>query len=559
LKKNINKKNSNSLRVIPLGGLNEIGKNITAFEYKNDIIIVDCGIAFPEQEMLGIDIVIPEFTYLIKNKEKIKAIILTHGHEDHIGAIPYFLKQVKVNVPIYGTALTLGLLEYKLIDHKLYNDKQLNIIKAGDIINISAFEIEFINSNHSIADSVMLAIKTELGVIVHTSDFKVDYTPIDGDVIDLNRLSQLGNEGVMLLLADSTNVEQDGYTMSESLVGEVFETLFNKAPGRIIVATFASNIHRLQQVINAATKFKRKIAIFGRSMVNITKKSIELGYLKFDDNVLVENRNINDINDEQLVLLTTGSQGEPMSALTRMAFNNHREVIIKEGDLVIISASVIPGNEKALFKVINELFRLGANVIYESLDKIHVSGHACKEELKLIHTIIKPKYFMPVHGEFRHLKQHANLAKGLGKNEEEIFILKNGNVLELSKNKAKVVKSVASGVTLVDGLGIGDVGNVILRDRKQLSQDGIITLIFTINKDNNKLISEPDVVTRGFIFIKQSEKLVENIKDLTMKIIRENKGQTDREIKNIIKIKLRKYLYDKTKRNPMIIPIIISI
>jgi len=559
LKKNINKKNNNPLRVIPLGGLNEIGKNITVFEYKNDIIIVDCGIAFPEQEMLGIDIVIPEFTYLIKNKEKIKAIILTHGHEDHIGAVPYFLKQVKKNIPIYGTALTLGLLEYKLIDHKLYNDKQLHVIKAGDKININEFEVEFINSNHSIADSVMLAIKTELGVIVHTSDFKVDYTPIDGDVIDLNRLSQLGQEGVMLLLADSTNVEQNGYTMSESLVGEVFETLFNKATGRIIVATFASNIHRLQQVINAATKFKRKVAIFGRSMVNVTKKSIELGYLKFDDNMLVENKNINDINDEQLVLLTTGSQGEPMSALTRMAFNNHREVIIKEGDLVIISASVIPGNEKALFKVINELFRLGANVIYESLDQIHVSGHACKEELKLIHTIIKPKYFMPVHGEFRHLKQHANLAKGLGKHEKDIFILKNGNVLELTKDKARVVKSVASGITLVDGLGIGDVGNVILRDRKQLSQDGIITIIFTIDKDTYELISEPDVVTRGFIFIRQSEQLVENIKELTMKIIRENKGQTDSEIKNIVKTRLRKYLYDETKRNPMIIPIIISI
>ncbi|MBN2853557.1 MAG: ribonuclease J [Clostridia bacterium] len=556
---NENRHTGKSLRIIPLGGLNEVGKNITAFEYKNEIIIVDCGITFPEQEMLGIDIVIPDFTYLIKNKEKISAIILTHGHEDHIGAVPYFMKQVRSDIKIYGTALTLGLLEYKLIDHNLFDKALLHVVKAKDVVKIGHFTVEFINSNHSIADAVMVAIKTDAGVVLHTSDFKVDYTPIAGQPIDLSRISQLGDEGITLLLADSTNVEREGYTMSESMVGEAFENLFSKATGRIIVATFASNVHRLQQIVNASMKFNKRIAIYGRSMQNVTKKSIELGYLTVDEKLLIDGKSINDVNDNQLVLITTGSQGEPMSALTRMAFNTHYDVKVKEGDLVLISASVIPGNEKALFKVINELFRQGAKVIYESLADIHVSGHACKEELKLIHSIAKPKYFVPVHGEYRHLKQHGDLALSKGMNKDNVFILENGNVLEISHKGARRAKNVQSGITLVDGLGVGDVGNVVLRDRQQLSQDGIITIIVTFNKDDSTIMGNPDIITRGFIYAKQSEVLIDSIKELTAKTINENNKMPDKDIKVLLKNVLKEYLYKQTKRTPMIIPIIISV
>ncbi len=557
---NKNKKSTGkTLRVIPLGGLHEIGKNITLFEYKNEIIIVDCGITFPEQEMLGVDIVIPDFSYIIQNQHKIKTLFLTHGHEDHIGAVPYLLKQITGKLDIYGTALTLGLLEYKLIDHRLFDRVNLHVVKADDYIKTHNFSVQFINSNHSIADTVMLAITTDLGVILHTADFKVDYTPIAGLPIDLGTISQLGKKGILLLLADSTNVERAGFSMSESKVGEAYSDLFAKAKGRIIVATFASNVHRLQQIVNAAKKYNRKIAIFGRSMQNVTKKSIELGYLKIKDKDIIDSRKISDVNDNQLVLMTTGSQGEPMSALTRMAFNNHREVTIKEGDLVLISASVIPGNEKALFKVINELFKLGANVIYESLADIHVSGHACKEELKLIHSLTKPKYFIPVHGEYRHLKQHAELAMEVGIPKKNVFILGNGNVLEITKEGAKVGKNVMSGITLVDGLGVGDVGNAVLRDRMQLSKDGIITIIMTLNKDNKLLLMEPDIITRGFVYARESEELLDTIKDLVTNIIKNNKKLSYRELKFKVREALKQHLYQTMKRNPMVIPIIIAI
>ncbi len=555
-----NKKNySKTLRVIPLGGLHEIGKNITLFEYKDEIIIVDCGITFPEQEMLGVDIVIPDFTYILKNQNKIKALFLTHGHEDHIGAVPYLLKQISCNLDIYGTALTLGLLEYKLIDHKLFDRVNLHVIKASEQVKTPNFQVQFINSNHSIADTVMLAITTDLGVILHTADFKVDYTPIAGAPIDLGTISQLGKKGILLLLADSTNVERAGFSMSESKVGEAYSDLFSKAKGRIIVATFASNVHRLQQIVNAAKKFNRKIAIFGRSMQNVTKKSIELGYLKINDKNIIDGRKINDVNDNQLVLMTTGSQGEPMAALTRMAFNNHREVTIKEGDLVLISASVIPGNEKALFKVINELFKLGANVIYETLADIHVSGHACKEELKLIHSLCKPKYFIPVHGEYRHLKQHAELAIEMGARKKNVFILGNGNVLEITKEGAKIGKDVASGITLVDGLGIGDVGNAVLRDRMLLSKDGIITVIMTLDKNNNSLLMDPDIITRGFVYARESEELLDTIKELVTNIVKNSKRLSYRELKYKVREDLKQHLYKTMKRNPMVIPIIIEV
>lgn len=557
---NKNKKNhSKTLRVIPLGGLHEIGKNITLFEYKDEIIIVDCGITFPEQEMLGVDIVIPDFTYILQNQNKIKSLFLTHGHEDHIGAVPYLLKQITGNLDIYGTALTLGLLEYKLVDHKLFDRVNLHVIKASEQVKTPNFQVQFINSNHSIADTVMLAITTDLGVILHTADFKVDYTPIAGAPIDLGTISQLGKKGILLLLADSTNVERVGFSMSESKVGEAYSDLFAKAKGRIIVATFASNVHRLQQIVNAAKKFNRKIAIFGRSMQNVTKKSIELGYLKINDKNIIDGRKINDVNDSQLVLMTTGSQGEPMAALTRMAFNNHREVTIKEGDLVLISASVIPGNEKALFKVINELFKLGANVIYESLADIHVSGHACKEELKLIHSLCKPKYFIPVHGEYRHLKQHAELAIEMGVRKKNVFILGNGNVLEITKEGAKIGKDVASGITLVDGLGIGDVGNAVLRDRMLLSKDGIITVIMTLDKNNNSLLMEPDIITRGFVYARESEELLDTIKKLVTNIVKNSKRLSYRELKYKVREDLKQHLYKTMKRNPMVIPIIIEV
>lgn len=553
-------KNKKKVKIIPLGGLQEIGKNITAFEYEDDIIVVDCGVAFPEDDMLGIDLVIPDTSYLVKNIEKVKGIVLTHGHEDHIGALPYVLKEV--NVPVYGTKLTLGLVEYKLEEHGMLSSVNLNTVKAGETIELGHFKVEFIRATHSIADSVSLAIHTPIGVIVHTSDFKIDYTPIESEPMDLARLAELGRKGVLLLMCDSTNVEREGYTMSEKTVGETFEEIFMDAKNRIIVATFASNVHRIQQIINAAVKFDRKVSICGRSMVNVVSAAMKLGYLNVPEGVIVDIDLINKYPHERMVIITTGSQGEPMSALTRMAASEHRKVEIVPGDLVIISASPIPGNEKTVFKVINELFKKGAVVIYESLAEVHVSGHACQEELKLIHNLVKPKFFMPVHGEYRHLKQHANLAQKLGMKPENIFISEIGKILELTSDSAKLNGSVTAGRVLVDGLGVGDVGNIVLRDRKHLSQDGLIVVVITTEKETGTIIAGPDIISRGFVYVRESEDLMDKVREITKNAILkcEDKKRNDWSAKKgVIKDDLRDFLYERTKRKPMILPIIMEI
>lgn len=553
-------KNKKKLKVIPLGGLQEIGKNITAFEYGDDIVVVDCGLAFPEDDMLGIDLVIPDISYLVKNREKIKGIILTHGHEDHIGGLPYVLKEI--NVPVFATRLTLGLLQYKLEEHGLMSIVRLEKVEPGETITLGSFKIEFIRSTHSIADSVALALHTPVGVIIHTSDFKIDYTPIEGKPMDLARLSELGKKGVLLLMADSTNVEREGYTMSERTVGESFEEIFMDAKSRILVASFASHVHRIQQVINASEKFGRKVAVVGRSMVNTIKVATDLGYLSVPEGILIDVDQIGRYPSEKIVIITTGSQGEPMSALSRIAVSEHRKVEIEPGDLVIISASPIPGNEKPIFKVINELFKKGAEVIYESLAEIHVSGHACREELKLIHNLVKPKFFMPVHGEFRHLKQHAILANKLGMPMENIFMMEIGKVLELTSNSAKINGSVTAGRVLVDGLGVGDVGSIVLRDRKHLSQDGLIVVVITTEKESGAVIAGPDIISRGFVYVRESEDLIDKVREIVKTTIQkcEDKKKNDWSTKkSIIKDELRDYLFEKTKRKPMILPIIMEI
>ncbi|MEW9121320.1 MAG: ribonuclease J [Thermotaleaceae bacterium] len=548
------------IKVIPLGGLNEIGKNIMAIEYKDDIIVVDCGMTFPEDEMLGIDIVIPDITYLIKNKEKVRGIVLTHGHEDHIGALPYVLK--KLNVPIYGTKLTLGLVENKLKEHKLIGSVHTQVIKPGDTIKLGDFKVEFMRTSHSIADAVCLAIHTSLGTIVHTGDFKVDFTPIDGESIDLHRLAELGQKGVLLLLADSTNVERPGYTMSERTVGATFENIFRNAQKRIIVATFASNVHRVQQIINAAHKFNRKVSVSGRSMVNVVNVAMDLGYLNIPDDILIDINDINKYADHEIVVVTTGSQGEPMSALSRIASSEHKKLEIQPGDMVILSATPIPGNEKTVARVVNQLFEKGANVIYEALADVHVSGHACQEELKLIHSLIKPQFFIPVHGEHRHLKQHAKLAERMGTPTENIFTLENGQVLEISKEGAKVSGNVTAGNILVDGLGVGDVGNIVLRDRKHLSEDGLMVVVVTITKENGHVIAGPDIISRGFVYVRESEDLMDEARNVVKNALQNCQGNNIREwalLKSAIKDSLRDFLYSKTKRSPMILPIIMEV
>lgn len=553
-------KSKQKLKVIPLGGLQEIGKNITVFEYGEDMIVVDCGLAFPEDEMLGIDLVIPDISYLTKNREKIRGIVLTHGHEDHIGGLPYFLKEI--NVPIYGTRLTLGLLKYKLEEHGLLSVTELNDVEAGDIIQLGAFKVEFIRSTHSIADTVALALHTPVGIVIHTSDFKIDYTPIEGKPIDLARLSELGKKGVLLLMCDSTNAERPGYTMSERTVGDTFEEIFINAKSRIIVASFASNVHRIQQVINAAYKFNRKVTVVGRSMVNVVSAATELGYLNVPDGTMIDIDLIDKYPPEKMVIITTGSQGEPMSALSRMAASEHKKVDIEPGDLIIISASPIPGNEKPIIKVINELFKKGADVIYEALADVHVSGHACQEELKLIHNLVKPKFFMPVHGEYRHLKQHANLASKLGMPSENIFMMEIGKVLELSSDSAKINGAVSSGRVLVDGLGVGDVGSIVLRDRKLLSQDGLIVVVITTEKESGQLIAGPDIISRGFVYVREAEDLFEDAREIIKKTIAKCEGRSKNDWasrKGLIKDDLRDYLFEKTKRKPMILPIIMEI
>lgn len=554
------RKEKDKIKIIALGGLNEIGKNITAIEFKDEIIVIDCGLKFPDEEMFGIDLVIPDVSYLVRNIEKVKGIFLTHGHEDHIGALPYVLKEL--NVPVYGTKLTLGILESKLKEHGLLDKVTLNCVKPKDIIKLDIMSVEFIRMSHSIADSAAIAVHTSLGVILHTGDFKIDYTPIDGSTADFARLAELGKKGVLLMLCDSTNVERPGYTMSESTVGVTFQNLFAKAKGRIIVATFASNIHRLQQIITASEKYGRKVTFSGRSMDNILAVATEYGYIKSNEGTIIDIDDITRYANDQVTIITTGTQGEPMSALTRMATSEHKKVNIINGDMVVISASPIPGNEKLVSRVINQLFKKGAEVIYEALADVHVSGHACQEELKLMHTLIKPKFFMPVHGEYRHLKQHSELAEGLGMPKSNILIADNGDVIELTRNSISKNGSVTNGQVFVDGLGVGDVGNIVLRDRKHLSQDGILTVVVTIEKQSGSVIAGPDIISRGFVYVRESEDLMEEAREIVKKALRECEEKHIIEwstIKSKIKDGLRIFLYEKTKRKPMILPIIMEI
>ena len=549
------------LKIIPLGGVHEVGKNITVFEYENEIIIVDCGLTFPEDDMLGVDLVIPDVTYLVKNQEKIKGMVITHGHEDHIGGIPYFLKQI--NVPIYATKLTVGLINNKLEEHKLLRSTKIHTVNQGQTIKLGKFfKVEFIRSSHSIPDSVMLAITTPVGTILHTGDFKVDYTPIDGQRMDFGRIAELGNKGILALMSDSTNSERKGFTMSESSVGEVFDKLFTNCTKRIVVATFASNVHRIQQIVNSAVKYKRKIAICGRSMVNIIKTARELGYIECPDDIFIDIDMMGTYNDEQLVIITTGSQGEPMSALTRMAAGEHKKVKITQNDLVIISATPIPGNEKYVTKVIDNLMQIGADVVYSALADVHVSGHACQEEQKLILSLARPKYFLPVHGEYHQLVAHSETAEMMGIPRKDIFMMENGKVLELNESEAKFAGMVPNGKILVDGLGIGDVGSIVLRDRQHLSQDGLIIIVLTLRASTGEVVAGPDVISRGFVYVRESENLMEEVKLVARNEVSkcEEKGIKDwATIKTTLKDNLRDYIFAKTKRNPMIIPIIMEV
>ena len=548
------------LKVIPLGGMNEIGKNMTVIEYENDIIVVDCGLAFPEDEMLGVDLVIPDITYLEKNKDKVRALVITHGHEDHIGAIPYFLK--KINVPIYGTKLTLGLIKAKLVEHNLEKSTKLKCVAPRDTVSIGKFKVEFVKVIHSIADSVALAITTPVGVVFHTGDFKIDYTPIDSIPMDFERIAEIGKKGVLLLMSDSTNVQRPGHTMSERSVGREFDKIFTNCNKRIIVATFASNIHRMQQIINSAVKFNRKVAVVGRSMLNVIQVAGELGYLNAPEGTLIDIDKIGIYNPEQLVIITTGSQGEPMSALSRMAMGEHKKVQITADDLIIFSSSPIPGNEKSVGRVMDELEKLGAEIIYNQLADVHVSGHACKEELKLMLSLVKPKYFMPVHGEYRFLKHHGELAVSVGVKKENIFLNENGRILELTENSANLSTQVQSGIVLVDGLGVGDVGNIVLRDRQLLSENGMIIVVIGLDRKTAKVVSGPDIVTRGFVYVRESEDLMEDIKAVAKKELQKCEDQGVKEwsqIKSNVREVLIKYIYTKTKRQPMVLPILMDI
>ena len=548
------------VKIIPLGGLNEIGKNMTAIEYKNDIVIIDCGLKFPDEDMFGIDVVIPDITYLLKHRDKVSGIFLTHGHEDHIGALPYVLKQL--NVPVYGTKLTLGIVQSKLKEHNLLSTTELITVKPRDVVRLNSVSVEFIKTNHSIADSVAIAVHTPLGAVLHTGDFKVDYTPIDGESMDFARFAELGKKGVLLMMADSTNVERPGYTMSEKIVGESLCRIFGKSKGRIIVATFASNIHRIQQIIDAAAMYGRKVAVSGRSMENIVQVAIELGYIKIEKENLVSIDQINKYNNDQIVIITTGSQGEPMSALARMATSEHRKVNIVPGDTIIISATPIPGNEKLVSRVVDQLFKKGAEVVYGSSEAVHVSGHACQEELKLMQTLVKPKYFIPVHGEYRHLKQHGELANSIGVPKSNILIPEIGDVIEVTRNSIKKSGTVISGQIFVDGLGVGDVGNIVIRDRKHLSQDGILTVVVTLSKENKAIIAGPDIISRGFVYVRESEKLMDEARDIVRDVFTkcEERKITDwSTLKSTVRDELRAFLYEKTKRKPMILPIIMEI
>ena len=552
-------KGAQKLQIIPLGGLGEIGKNMTVIRVDDEILVIDSGLMFPDEDMLGIDLVIPDISYLIENKDKIKAIVLTHGHEDHIGALPYVLK--KINVPVYGTRLTLGILEGRLKENGV-DSSNLHSVMQGDIINVGCFSVGFIRVNHSIPDAVGLSIKTPVGMIVHTGDFKLDYTPIDGKMTDFRRFSDLGNRGVLVLMADSTNSEREGHTPSERTVGAAFDRAFHNARGRIIVATFSSNVHRIQQVIDTAVRYKRHVAVLGRSMVNVVNISLELGYITAPEGTIVDIDEIHNYRMEQMVIITTGSQGEPMSALTRMSMSDHRKVGIVPGDTVIISATPIPGNEKLVSKTIDNLMKLGANVIYGRNQGIHVSGHASREELKLMQNLVRPKFFIPVHGEYHHLVQHARLARELGMPKENIFISENGQILEFTRDKGQVAGKVTAGMVMVDGLGVGDVGNIVLRDRRQLSQDGILIVVVTMNKQTHRVVAGPDIVSRGFVYVRESEALMDEATARVQQALDRCEDEKVKEwaaIKSNVRDALGRYLFEKTRRRPMILPIIMEV
>lgn len=547
------------IQIIPLGGLGEIGKNMTVFRYGDDIILVDAGLMFPEDDMLGIDLVIPDITYLVENQDKVKGIFVTHGHEDHIGALPYVMK--RIDCPVYGTALTLGILQGRLKENGV-SAANLKVIKPGDKIVAGAFKMDFIRVNHSIPDAVAIAINTPIGTIIHTGDFKIDHTPVDGQVTQFNKFAEYGDKGVLALLADSTNAERPGFTPSERVVGQTFDDEFRYAKNRIIVATFSSNVHRIQQVVDVAVKYDRKVAVIGRSMVNVVSIAKELGYLKVPDGVLIDIDETHNFTADKIVIITTGSQGEPMSALTRMAMNDHKKVGIMPGDTVIISATPIPGNEKLVSRTIDHLYKLGADVIYEKSNGVHVSGHASQEEIKLMHNLVRPKFFIPVHGEYRHLMKHANLAQSLGMPKEKIVIAENGSVIELTRNSIGINGKVPSGKVLVDGLGVGDVGNIVLRDRRQLSQDGIMIVVVTIDKETCHVVSGPDIVSRGFVYVREAEGLMDDAREKVQSALErcEENGVSEWSlIKSTVRDSLGRFLYEKTRRRPMILPIIMEI
>ncbi len=547
------------LNIIPLGGLGEIGKNMTAFRYDNDLILIDAGLMFPEDDMLGIDLVIPDITYLIENQDKLKGIFLTHGHEDHIGALPFILKQL--DVPVYGTALTLGILEGRLEEAGV-STANLNVVKSGDRVRAGAFKLEFMRVNHSIPDAIGMAIHTPVGLIVHTGDFKIDQTPVDGQVMELNRFAEYGDRGVLLMMADSTNAERPGYTQSEKFVGETFDNEFRYAKNRIIVATFSSNVHRIQQICDAAVRYGRKVAVMGRSMVNVVNISLKLNYLNVPEGVLIDIDEIRNYTNDKIVVICTGSQGEPMSALTRMSMGENRKVQIVPGDTVIISAAPIPGNEKMVSNTINHLYMLGAEVVYEKANGVHVSGHASQEELKIMHNLVRPKFFMPVHGEYRHLVKHARLAESLGMDRKNIVIAENGAVVELTRDKICTNGKIVAGNVLIDGLGVGDVGNIVLRDRRQLSQDGIMIVVVGVDGATNQIVSGPDIVSRGFVYVREAEDLMGEARDkvqVALDKCEENNNTEWSALKTAIRDSLGRFLFEKTRRRPMIIPIIMEV
>lgn len=554
------KKAASKLKVMMLGGLNEIGKNIAVLEYEDDIIVIDCGLAFPDDDMLGIDLVIPDITYLEKNADKIRGILITHGHEDHIGAIPYVLRTI--NPPIYGTRLTLGILENKLNEHKLTKQAQLNTVEAGDTVKLGCFEAEFIHVNHSIADACAIAVRTPVGVVIHTGDFKLDVSPIDGEMMDVTRLGEYGREGVLLLMCESTNVERPGYTPSERKVGGQLDQIYmQNGDKRIIIATFSSNVHRVQQIINTSAKYGRHVAVTGRSMVNVVGAAVRLGYMDVPEDVLIDISDIGSYKPEQITIITTGSQGEPMSALYRMAFSDHNQVELTSGDLVVLSSHAIPGNEVLVGKIINEMYRRGVNVYHEE-EEVHVSGHACREEIKMMHSLTKPKFFMPIHGEYRHLMQHKELAQFMGMSADHIFVCEIGQVLELDGESCRRAGSVPSGRVLIDGYGVGDVGNIVLRDRRHLAQDGLIVVVATVDVDSCEIISGPDIISRGFVYVRESEELMDEVRAIARNVLEETleAGVTEwNQIKSNVKDDLSKYLYSKTKRKPMILPVIMNV